>query len=80
MRAMNFLKGGMWMLCNIEAERARNRLTREDLARELGISKQAVSNKIYGRSPVKPPEVRCLCDMFGMEYNEQSASYLLEDR
>ena len=58
---------------NIEAERARLGLTREQMADKLGMSRTSYRNKINGSTDFTITEIKEL-----MTLTKQSADYLLE--
>lgn len=52
------------MRMNIEAERARNQLTKETLSAKLGVSQKTYMNYVKGTSPI-PSDTLCLmADLF----------------
>lgn len=61
------------MLNSIEAERARNRLTKEELSRKLGISVKTYYNWINQETDVPSSALISMSKMFG-----KSVDYLLE--
>jgi len=58
---------------NIEAERARLGLTREQFAERLGMTRASYRNKVTGITDFTVSEIRTLVTMTG-----QTADYLLE--
>lgn len=61
------------MLNSIEAERARNRLTKEELSHKLGISVKTYYNWINQETDVPSSALISMSKMFG-----KSVDYLLE--
>lgn len=57
----------------IEAERARNRLTKEELANKIGISNKTYYNWLNGISPIPSTALIEMANMFNV-----SIDYLLE--
>ena len=55
------------MYWNIIAEMARNNMTREDLAKKMGISIATLRKKIKGKSDFKNSEIEILLSVFGKE-------------
>ena len=62
------------MKVNIEAERARNNLTKQSISAKLGISSKTYWNYINGQTPIPSDVLLSLSDMFHC-----STDYLLED-
>ena len=62
------------MKVNIEAERARNNLTKQSISAKLGISSKTYWNYINGYTPIPSDVLLSLSDMFHC-----STDYLLED-
>lgn len=57
-----------WLLAiEIRGEMARNGMTQEDLARVLGVSQQAVSNRLNGKTPFDVNELELLAECFHTE-------------
>lgn len=63
------------MYWNIIAEMARNNMTREDLAKKMGISIATLRKKIKGKSDFKNSEIEILLSVFG---NGVTFEYLFE--
>lgn len=63
------------MRLNIEAERARKRLTKEELARKLGISVRTYYNWINGETDIPGSALLKMAKMFNV-----SIEYLLEEQ
>ncbi|MCI8506842.1 MAG: helix-turn-helix transcriptional regulator [Lachnospiraceae bacterium] len=61
------------MLSSIEAERARNRLTKEELSSKLGISVKTYYNWVYEETDVPSSALITMSKMFG-----KGIDYLLE--
>ena len=61
------------MLINIEAERARNQLTKEKLSKKLGVSVKTYYNWINGKTDIPSSYLLKMSAMFGKDIN-----YLLE--
>lgn len=61
------------MLASIEAERARNRLTKEELAEKLGVSVRTYYNWINEETDVPSTKLMLMSKMFGTDID-----YLLE--
>ena len=61
------------MLSSIEAERARNRLTKEELSNKLGISVKTYYNWVYEETDVPSSALIAMSKMFGKRID-----YLLE--
>ena len=49
---------------NLQAEKARHSLTTQDLANVLGISRQAMTNRIIGRKDLDLVEAKKIVDYF----------------
>lgn len=49
----------------IRAEMARRRVRQQDLARLLGISQQAMSNRLNGITPLSADEIQTIADALG---------------
>ena len=62
------------MKVNIEAERARNNLTKQSISAKLGISSKTYWNYINGHTPIPSDVLLSLSDMFHC-----STDYLLDD-
>ena len=62
------------MKVNIEAERARNNLTKQSISAKLGISSKTYWNYINCHTPIPSDVLLSLSDMFHC-----STDYLLED-
>ena len=60
------------MLCNIEAERARRQMTKESLAKQLGVTKRTLYNWIHERSEIPGSALVKLSSMWNC-----SVDYLL---
>ena len=50
---------------NIRAEMARHRVRQRDLASRLGISQQAMSNRLNGITPLTAKEIQTIADEIG---------------
>lgn len=61
------------MYRNLEAELARNMLTRKDIAQVIGCSVGTVSQKMHGKSFFTVPEALALQDFLG---SDKSIEYL----
>lgn len=61
------------MLNNIEAERARNGLAKEQLAKDLGISKKTYYNWINEKTDIPASALIAMSKLFG-----KSIDYLIE--
>lgn len=59
---------------NIEAERARKGMTKEELSRELGVSTRTYYNWINGERPIPNTALAKMKNMFGTDID-----YLLEE-
>lgn len=64
------------MLINIEAERVRNQLTKEELAKELGISLKTYYNWISEERDIPSKKLKQISLLFGvtMDYLVEGAS------
>lgn len=56
---------------------ARSGYTQNQLAKELGISRNALSNKINGRSSVTVSDVIRICEILNIQDNNEKAEIFL---
>ena len=63
---------------NILAEKARHGLTNDDLAKELGISRQSIINKLHGKFDWTLPEMVRLKNYFNEKGSNISLDYLFD--
>lgn len=68
----NEYQGGEGMYTNIEAERARYKMTQEELSIKLGVSLKTLQNWISGKTAIPCTAVAKLADMWDV-----STDYLL---
>ena len=66
-RAQNEQKGDGAMYLNIEAERVRNGLSKEELAHELGISLRTYYNWLNGLTAIPSTALKKMSALFGVE-------------
>lgn len=70
-----FTDGGDKMLVNIEAERVRKQMTKEEFAKEMGISLKTYYNWINGATAIPSTMLQKIAKFFGVQME-----YLLEKR
>lgn len=63
------------MLVNIEAERVRKQMTKEEFAKEMGISLKTYYNWINGATAIPSTMLQKIAKFFGVQME-----YLLEER
>lgn len=57
---------------------AEKRVTQGDVALKLGCSKQAVSNKIAGKSSLTVRDVTAICELLGATSDERDSIFFAE--
>lgn len=53
------------LAAGVRAEMARRRVLQRDLAKRLGISQQAMSNRLNGITPLTAEEIQIIADAMG---------------